>query len=738
MRNLVGKSVRRYRSSTLVGFGLVSLVLVSRSLAYGEVRRRVTLDDLLSLKSTDAQMDLSPNGETLAYVVNGPNGEGLWLVSTTRGTPRSVGQGFMPRWSPDGARLAFYSGRSGTLQLWILDVKTSRTTQITGLIGGINPNPYPLERGMSWDRDALRYCWSPDGAKIVFTSQWEIKKTERQRTVKANSEAELHPDSSKHAPKEDGPLVLTTTSPASIALGGVFRADPQDPHYVKGTVVTAGAPTSTRKYSARTTSQLFILDVASRSTEQLTRDDDHNAFNPDWSPDGKTIVYASTKTISRVDDRDPSISNISVIDTQTKRTSSLTTGPGEKRRPYWSPNGKWIAYLDRTHFGRQTVFVMSDNGGDPVDITLQLDRDVGLWFYWSPDSRSILLSCRDGVSEPILRIQVSTGQIEKFTPAEAYYGPFAVSRTGALAWVESDGSHEGVFYIADSEGQKAHVLLDLNPQIKAWSLGEQEVVEWKNSRGETIQGILINPADYHKGRTYPLIVDPYSYQSNRFMSAPMDGNQGLASNNYAVFFPNHRAPHMWTALMKDEAYSQVARGPKGIDIMVDDVLTGIDTLIKGDIVDPQRMCLYGMSNGAVSVNLLVTRTSRFKCAVSAAGSYSDWPLVFFLNSRGSVVPDFMFGGETPWDNPEAYTTLSPIYQLDKVTTPMLLAVGDQDLSAILPCLEMYQGLRYLHREVTLLRYPNQGHGFTGTALKDYWQRVNAFFDQYLKPDISPN
>jgi len=70
---------------------------------------------------------------------------------------------------------------------------------------------------------------------------------------------------------------------------------------------------------------------------------------------------------------------------------------------------------------------------------------------------------------------------------------------------------------------------------------------------------------------------------------------------------------------------------------------------------------------------------------------------------------------------------------------MLLAVGDEDEGEmLLPTIEMYNGLRRFGKDVTLLRYPNQGHGFTGAALKDFWERENAFFDRYLKVLESPN
>jgi len=81
----------------------------------------------------------------------------------------------------------------------------------------------------------------------------------------------------------------------------------------------------------------------------------------------------------------------------------------------------------------------------------------------------------------------------------------------------------------------------------------------------------------------------------------------------------------------------------------------------------------------------------------------------------------------------AYTELSVVYRLNKVTTPMLLADGDDDGFFLLGGVEMYNGLRFLGKDVTFLRYPNQGHGFTGNAMKDFWERENAFFAHYLKP-----
>jgi len=301
-----------------------------------------------------------------------------------------------------------------------------------------------------------------------------------------------------------------------------------------------------------------------------------------------------------------------------------------------------------------------------------------------------------------------------------------------LIWQLSNGAAYGVIQALGQTNGEPYTLVNINPRLKEWALGEQQVIKWTNSRGEDLEGILIKPVGFQEGRRYPLIVDLYSGRTNGFMGTTILANQALASKGYAVFFPDHRAHHIWMNYMRDVAYSQVARGAQGGDIMIDDVLSGVNVLVKKGIVDPGRIGLYGYSNGATAVNYLVTKTPRFKCAVSAEG-FADWTLSYFLETDVAYTSATL--GQTPWADPQTYIKLSPIYHLDRITTPLLLAVGDKGTPArLLGYISMFNGLRRLKRDVILVRYPDQGHVFTGRALSDYWERVNAFFDSHLKPD----
>jgi len=664
----------------------------------------------MSIKYVDWAIGVSPDGETVAYVVD----DQLWLVDRKQSVPHKIGQGTMPVWSPDGGLLAFYSTRTGPLQLWSLDLKSGQLGQITNLEGGINPDPIASFSG--WGGDPLRYRWSPDGRRIAFTSRAQGRQTEKVASPgfgPANESGVIDANNRPHT--EDLPLVLTNNTPPDWTLSRLF---------------VRGATTSEEDAEKRPQilpNQIFVIDIATKKIEQLTSDNGGN-FNPDWSRDGTRIVFASTEGRPMVG-YGPDTSNLYAIDLANGQQTALTTGPGQKRVASCSPDGKWIAYLSGNWTGITSVFVLPDHGGSPINITASLDRNV-FSYEWFPDSSSILVSYHDGASLPIARINVSNRTVQRLTATEAFCHPFAISRDGALVWLQNDGSSLGVLYTADSNGHNADVLLDLYPEMKQWILGKQEVVRWKNSRGEEIEGILIKPVNYQGGKSYPVIVDPYPGQVNSFFGNPMYGNQALASEGYAVFFPNERTPHTWQNPVKDETYNEATRGPMGIQVMMDDLISGIDALVGRGLIDPERMCLYGFSNGGGAVNQILTATDRFKCAVSTSGVGTDWVFSFFM-SGNSTFPDLV-GDVTPWDNPDTYVTLSPVFHLNKITTPLLLAVGDEEETEVIMLVEMFNGLRYLGRDVTLLRYPKQGHGFEGAALKDYWQRVNVFFDAHLR------
>lgn len=690
-------------------------------LAQQPAKHRVTLDDLKNFKEV-AQMQLSPDGQRLAYTVW--DHTELWVVNTQRGSvPQKIGTGTAPVWSPDGRYLAYYSSGTGLMQFMVYDTKTARTDQVTHVAGGIQPDAMTGYIGMDGGiTDPQRFAWSPDGTRIVFHSKVA---TSRGRIARVPTHAATLHDSGQAA----APLVLTAATPPDWTLAGIFRGF-SNPHWVNGKFTWTDSSTGPQTV---TTDQLFIADIHTKTVRQLTTDES-GYFSPDWSPDGRQIVCLSNEGRTlRGWGSGPT--NIYLIDVATGAKTALTADSVYKRVPAWSPDGQMVAFYGATsdNFGRVSLFVIPRGGGVPVNVSAKLDRRISdAW--WAADSRSIVALYQDGVNYPIAQLGVPNGDVVVISDSEdAVRMSLTVSQSGAAAWSQSDPSGPDFIRLRPKEGGPSYVVVDLNPEIQALQLGTQEVVRWKDGHGNEMEGVLVKPVGYEAGRRYPLIIDAYPQQSNSFKAWPMEPGQAWASRGYAVFYPDVDGPHVWMNPWKSIANKTAAKGPKGVEVTVDDVLSGVDELIRRGVVDGDRMCLYGFSNGGAVVNQVVTKSDRFKCAVSVAGALSgDWLMPFFLQTQAKFIPDIV--GATPWQDPQAYFELSALYRLDKVTTPVLLADGDNDDFFLLGTIEMYNGLRYLGKDVTFLRYPNQEHGFTGAAMKDFWERENAFFAKYLAPE----
>ena len=212
--------------------------------------------------------------------------------------------------------------------------------------------------------------------------------------------------------------------------------------------------------------------------------------------------------------------------------------------------------------------------------------------------------------------------------------------------------------------------------------------------------------------------------------SPLSGNQAWASAGYMVFKPQPRAPHSTPNCSGSSSFCQAGRGPSGWDVTVDDVMSGIDDLARRGLIDPDRMCVYGHSNGGGVAQYLVTRTDRFKCAVILAPVLPNWTgsALLSLDTIGLMAD---MAGAKLWEDPSAYVKLSGIFRADKVKTPILLAAGDDDGLFLLGSIELYNVLRSAGAKVTFLRYPGQGHAFTGDALHNFWRREMAFFAAHL-------
>ncbi len=697
----------RLRHLKLIGIAGLFMLLGGNSIT-AQTKHRVTLNDLLSIKDIHAA-EISPDDKHIAWISN--REVHISEIGKPGSSVQLIGSGSAPVWSPDGRKLAYYSTKSGTDQLWVYDLSSRSSKKVTDIAGGINPE---IAAPPSWFDDYERYSWSPDGTQIVFASQVPV-------TAPMNDEKESEDTNSGK------PLILSNTTPAAWTLNGVFVSAFGQPTLAPGTQHPKIAPTLT--------SQIFITNIQAAQSRQITHDD-QGYFTPDWSPDGKSIA-CSTPSGHNTFGFFIDTTSIVEINLETGKNRSLTNAIGNKAFPTWSPDGRKLAFFTGVASGeRQSVDVLDVKSGDVQNVSRQLPVSIGE-FRWLPDSRAILGLAMDGVDWRLVRMELGNGAVH--SPGQAGAAQrvhVSVAEDGDMAWVESNGTHAGLLQLMRPGADHAMTLINLNPQIDDWELGHQEVVHWRGGRGEDMEGILIKPVGYQKGKRYPLIVNTYPGIRNSFNAYTMQGDQAWASKGYAVFYPDASAPHVWMNPFRSPKFDESAKGPDGFEVTAEQVLSGVDELVKGGIVDADRMGLYGFSNGGGITNALLSRTNRFKCAVSVAAVYPDWFAPFFLHTD-SPLPKFAASGD-PIQNPENYIKLSSVFRAEKVETPVLIADGDLDQDFLIGSIEWFNALRWSKKKVTFLRYPGQGHGFGGAAMQDFWVRESAFFDLYLHPGQSSN
>ncbi len=163
---------------------------------------------------------------------------------------------------------------------------------------------------------------------------------------------------------------------------------------------------------------------------------------------------------------------------------------------------------------------------------------------------------------------------------------------------------------------------------------------------------------------------------------------------------------------------------------VADLLAGVDEVIRRGIADPQRLGIGGWSYGGILTDSTIATDSRFKAAISGAGSANQ--LSMYGSDQYAMQYNTEIGG--PWRSLETWMKVSfPFFHADRIHTPTLFLGGEKDFNVpIAGGEQMYQALRTLGVPTELVVYPDQYHIFTRPSfIRDRQQRWLAWFDKYL-------
>ncbi|MCE5320963.1 MAG: prolyl oligopeptidase family serine peptidase [Bacteroidales bacterium] len=290
-------------------------------------------------------------------------------------------------------------------------------------------------------------------------------------------------------------------------------------------------------------------------------------------------------------------------------------------------------------------------------------------------------------------------------------------------------------WLSDMSFRKPIRITNANPQQSDFNWGTAELIKWTTLDGKVVEGVIYKPADFDPNKKYPMIVNfyeknsstLYSYRTPEAHRSTIDYHM-YTSNGYVVFNP-------------DIYYKEGYPGESAYNC----IMPGISAILNMGFVDKAKIGAQGHSWGGYQVAYLATRTSLFAAIESGA------PVVNMFSAYGGIRwgtghnRSFQYEheqsriGKTPWESPLRYIENSPIFSMDKVTTPILIMANDKDGHV-----PWYQGIEYftslkrLQKPVWLLNYSGEVHWPQKMENKiDFQKRMMQFFNHYLKGEQMP-
>lgn len=663
-------------------------------------RRLVTAEDLYRYELiTDAQ--LSPDGKHVVYAVQRVDQKtekrysNLWVVSTGRGEAHQFTYGNQsdtyPRWSPDGQTIAFLSNRGNEqqAQIYLIPFHGGEARPLTEMKGSF-----------------AGFAWSPDGKKLVC----QFRKPDKEAL-------EREADKQK---KELG-VVSRRITRLLYKLNGVGYLPEEKWH-------------------------IWTIDARTGKATQLTDSSEHEDTQPNWSPDGRWIVFVS----NRADDPDTHFDEVDlyIIPSEGGELRPLHTPIGLIHSPRFSPDGQWIAYIGRvggreSYWHNMSLWVVPFSGDNEQNLTGSHDlyaspatlNDMGGPMasppIWAADSQHIYFQNSHHGKVMLYAINRDGSDLTPIIDDTGTVGTFSFDKAQnkvAYLWGQMDEPYQ--VWVKELDRGRAGSLTTHNHKLHReirWSTWEESWI--KGADGYDIQGWIIKPPDFDPAQQYPAIIQIHGGPLAQYGYNFMHEFFYQAAQGYVVAFCNPRGG--W-------GYGQAHAGSIthrwGTDDY-DDLMAWADHIAALPYVDAERMGVTGGSYGGYMTNWIIGHTHRFKAAVTQR-SVSN-----LISMYGSCDSNWLFqtwwSDHTPWEKFEEYWDQSPMKYIGQAQTPTMVLHGEQDFRCDKEQGEqVYVALKRLGVETEFILFPAENHELSRSGRTDRriarLHHIMRWFDKYLK------
>ena len=651
----------------------------------------LTIDHILNIK-TPADVQISPDGRWVAYVVRRLDEDKdkrfsqIWMSSTdgksTVPLTAHYTNASSPRWNPNGSTLAF-TGKRGNdkdaeTQVWLLDLRGGEAQQYTHVKQGVNG-----------------FAFSPDGNGMLLV----IKDPKPEDAEDTEKDA----DAKKKGKKKDSPKPWVIDRLQ-------FKRD-----YVG--------------YLDRRRTHFYLYNGEGEPVQITSGDYDDR--DPQWSPDGKRIAFVSKRHGDPDGNDNSDIWTVEAnADTKEHPLTQVTTNKGPDHSPNWSPDGKTIAYVtnnepEKLWYATDHLAVIGAESGDEARLlTKAYDRMVSDPTF-APNGKSIYFTAADGGNQPLMQFTVKSGKLKQISDNELVVASYSIGRKGQIALARS--GHNAAFDVYLHQKNKEIRLSDLNGSVLTnLKFARTERLKVPGWNGEPVESFVYYPPSHDVTKAYPTIFMLHGGPVSQHDAAFNVWAQLYAANGYIAVLPN---PHGSSGY--GQAFSYALNRQWGTPDFAD-VDAIADHLVAAGISDGDKLGVGGWSYGGILTNYMITKSTRFKGAVSGASEVNH------RANYGHDVYQHFWEVELglPWENIEAWENMNPFNDLGKVTTPTLVIGGKEDWNVPIQNSEqLYQVLKRRGIETQLVVYPGEHHGIRRPSFqRDRYERFLGWFDKYVKAE----
>jgi dipeptidyl aminopeptidase/acylaminoacyl peptidase len=494
----------------------------------------------------------------------------------------------------------------------------------------------------------------------------------------------------------------------------------------------------TRIYPAR-------YDLASGQMQPIAYGH-HNAWISSLSADGRKGLLVTSA--SRLSQRPTTVFSLYQVDMSTLKAEKLVDDDGFFTDALLSPDATEVLLCGSPEaFGGIGKNVREGQTPSMMDVqlyrmTLKDKKITALTrqfnpnvqhVEWSPADSQVYFTAENRDLISLYRLNPKTGDIRQIAVGEDLVNGFALSQQApVMAWYGQSASNSDRLYTLSTKTLKSTQAEDLNADLlRQVELGECKAWDFVNSRGDTISGRFYLPPHFDASKSYPMIVNYYggcSPTSRNFESRYP--HHVYAAMGYVVYVIN---PSGATGFGQEFSARHVNTAGEGV---AQDIIEGTRRFCEEHpYVNPKKIGCIGASYGGFMTQYLQTQTDLFAAAISHAG-ISDHTSYWGEGYWGYSYSEVSMANSYPWSDTDLYVKQSPLYNADKIHTPLLFVHGDADHNVpVGESIQLFTALKLLGRETAFVAVTDQDHHILDYDKRIRWQNtIFAWFAKWLQDD----